>query len=159
PPGGRRSRQGRAALRAAGYPALGLCDASLARGRPGRRDGAAVALRGHPPRRRQATPGPTRAATDPPRLAPTGPRPRAGRRFGRAGPGSMEPARQAAGDQENTMSNHHALTSTAFLPFANPVLHDPIAPVAFRALLGRSLRVRWEGHAALFSGLARFNRE
>src|SRR5262249_49425957 len=134
PPGGRRGRHGRAALRAAGDAALGLCDAPLARGRPGRRDGAAVALPGPPPRSR------------------TGARPRVGRRSGRRrGPGSTEPARRAAGDKDNMMSNRHPLTPTAFLPFANPVLHDPIAPVAFRALLGRSLRVRWEGDASFLS--------
>ena len=44
-------------------------------------------------------------------------------------------------------------------PKANPVPLDPPAPVDFRALLGRRLRVRWEGHQSALSSLARVNRE
>ena len=46
-----------------------------------------------------------------------------------------------------------------FVPKANPLNRETAVPVDFRALLGRPLRVRWEGDQALLSSLARVNRE
>jgi glycosyltransferase involved in cell wall biosynthesis len=39
------------------------------------------------------------------------------------------------------------------------LIRDPVAPIDFRARLGRPLRVRWEGHQALLSSLALVNRQ
>src|SRR5262249_27594032 len=44
-------------------------------------------------------------------------------------------------------------------PKANPVPLDPPAEVDFREVLGRQVRVRWEGDQSLLSSLARVNRE
>src|SRR5437879_1988080 len=44
-------------------------------------------------------------------------------------------------------------------PPANLLPFDPIAPVDFRAALGRPLRVRWEGDVSFLYSLARVNRE
>jgi len=46
-----------------------------------------------------------------------------------------------------------------FEPKANPLVREPAEPVDFQALLGRPLRVRWEGDQSLLSSLALVNRE
>jgi glycosyltransferase involved in cell wall biosynthesis len=48
---------------------------------------------------------------------------------------------------------------TPLLPPANPVPRDPVAAVDFRTVLGRPLRVRWEGDFWIRSSLALVNRE
>lgn len=61
-----------------------------------------------------------------------------------------------------TMGPEPAVRPAAGLPArpkANPLPRDPALPVDFQQVLGRALRVRWEGHQAMLSSLAHVNRE
>jgi RNA polymerase sigma factor (sigma-70 family) len=89
----------------------------------------------------------------------------------RAAVPSLSPSRrngegQAAGDHRDPVSGdcppprfgEGGRGERSMLPKANPVPINPVAPVDFRAALGRPLRVRWEGDQSLLSSLARVNR-
>jgi glycosyltransferase involved in cell wall biosynthesis len=54
---------------------------------------------------------------------------------------------------------HSRPAALPFKPNAHPLPRDPVAPVDFRARLGRPLRVRWEGDQSLLSSLALVNRQ
>lgn len=68
-------------------------------------------------------------------------------------PPSTAPSQRAASTPPPGMPHR------PFLPAAAPIVREPAPPVRFRELLGRPLRVRWEGDQTFLSSLALVNRE
>jgi glycosyltransferase involved in cell wall biosynthesis len=77
----------------------------------------------------------------------------------RAELGAVEEERQGAAPVPVSASPQSGYQEPPHRPNANPVPLDPIPPVDFRSLLGRPLRVRWEGPQSVLSSLALVNRE